>query len=135
MKEYGELKKRAILAKQRLKMGYWQNLLRERDDLISLNGNTAQAKAVADEVKRKKFNRDNLISLNSEQAKEDEEFFKKVCAILDEDEDPTNPIGRLIDHDIYDKMDAMGKQKYVLYLSKKYREMCERYRMERIKTC
>ncbi len=124
-----------MLAKQRLKMGYWQNLLRERDDLITLNGNTVQARAVADDVRRKKFNRDNLISLNSEQAKEDEEFFNKVCKMLDEDEDPSNPIGRLIDHNVYDKLDAMAKQKYVLYLSKKYREMLERYRTEKIKTC
>lgn len=135
MKEYSELKKRAMLAKQRLKMGYWQNLLRERDDLISLNGNTQKAKAVAEEVRRNKFNRDNLISLNSAQAKEDEEFFAKVCKLLEEDEDPTNPIGRLMDKDAYEKMDAMAKQKYVLYLSKKYREMRERYQLEKIKTC
>ena len=135
MKEKSELKKRAMLAKHRLKMGYWQNLLRERDDLITLNGSTAHAKVVADEVRRKKFTRDNLISMNSEQAKEDEAFFLKVCKLLDEDDDPINPIGRLIDHDVYDNMDAMGKQKYVLYLSKKYREMKERYRLEKIKTC
>ncbi len=135
MKEYSELKKRAMLAKQRLKMGYWQNLLKERDDLITLNGNTAHAKAVAEEVRRKRFTRDNLISMDSEQAKEDEAFFLKVCKLLDEDDDPANPIGRLIDHDEYDNMDAMGKQKYVLYLSKKYREMKERYRLEKIKTC
>ncbi|MBO5222902.1 MAG: hypothetical protein J6C23_00115 [Clostridia bacterium] len=135
MKEYSELKKRAMLAKQRLKMGYWQNLLRERDDLIMLNGNTAQAIAVADEVRRQKFNRDNLISLNSVQAKEEEELYLKVCKMLDEDDDPQNPIGRLIDSEAYDNMDAMAKQKYVLYLSKKYCEMKERYRLEKIKTC
>lgn len=135
MKEYSELKKRAMLAKQRLKMGYWQTLLRERDDLITLNGNTARAKVVADEVRRQKFERDNLISLDSEQAKEDEELYLKVCKMLEEDDDPQNPIGRLIDHELYDNMDAMAKQKYVLYLSKKYREMRERYKVEKIKTC
>ena len=135
MKEKSELKKRATLAKQRLKMGYWQTLLKERDDLIELNGNTERARAVAEEVTRNQFHRDNLISLNSEEAKEDEEFYKKVCKMLDEDDDPANPIGLLIDHSIYDNMDAMAKQKYVLYLSKKYREMRERYRIEKIKTC
>ena len=135
MKEYSELKKRAMLAKQRLKMGYWQNLLQERDDLISLNCNTERAKAVAEELRRKKFTRDNLLSLNSEQAKEDEELFEKVCKMLDKDDDPINPIGMLIDREVYDKLDAMGKQKYVLHLSKKYREMKERYALEKIKTC
>ena len=135
MKEKSELKKRASLAKQRLKMGYWQTLLRERDDLIELNGNTERARVVAEEVTRNQFHRDNLISLNSEEAKEDEEFYKKVCKMLDEDDDPANPIGLLIDHSVYDNMDAMAKQKYVLYLSKRYREMRERYRVEKIKTC
>ena len=124
-----------MLAKQRLKMGYWQNLLQERDDLISLNGSTERAKAVAEELRRKKFTRDNLLSLNSEQAKEDEELFEKVCKMLDKDDDPINPIGMLIDREVYDKLDAMGKQKYVLHLSKKYREMKERYALEKIKTC
>lgn len=72
-----------------------------------LNGNTAQAIAVADEVRRQKFNRDNLISLNSVQAKEEEELYLKVCKMLDEDDDPQNPIGRLIDSEAYDNMDAM----------------------------
>jgi hypothetical protein len=135
MKEKSELKKRGNLAKQRLKMGYWQTLLKERDDLIELNGNTERARVMAEEVKRNQFHRDNLISLNSEEAKEDEELFRKVCKMLDEDDDPANPIGMLIDHSVYDSMDAMAKQKYVLYLSKKYREMRERYRVEKTKTC
>ena len=135
MKEYSELKKRAMLAKQRLKMGYWQTLLKERDDLISLGGNTAYAKAKAEEVKRKKFTRDNLISIGSEEVKEDEILYKKVCEMLDNDEDICNPIGVLMDKDAYEKMDAMAKQKYILYLSKKYREMRERYYSEKVKTC
>ena len=32
-KEIGELKKRALLAKQRLRMGYWQRLERERAEM------------------------------------------------------------------------------------------------------
>lgn len=55
--------------------------------------------------------------------------------MLDKDDDPINPIGMLIDREVYDKLDAMGKQKYVLHLSKKYREMKERYALEKIKTC
>ena len=135
MKEVSELKKRAMLAKQRLKMGYWQNLLKERDDLITLGGNTVHAKAKAEEVKRKKFERDNLISLDSEEAKEDEILYEKVCKMLDSNEDVTNPIGVLIDENAYANMDAMARQKYVLHLSKKYREMRERYYMEKVKTC
>ncbi len=134
-KESGELKKRANLAKQRLKMGYWQSLLKERDDLITLGGDTPQAKRRAEEVKRNRFNRDNMISLDSERIKEDELLYQKVKAILEKDEDTCNPIGQLIDYEAYGRMDPMAKQKYVLYLSAKYREMRDRYYLERIKSC
>ena len=33
-KDYGELKKRALLAKQRMKMGYWQQLLTEKENML-----------------------------------------------------------------------------------------------------
>ncbi len=135
MKEYSELKKRALLAKHRLKMGYWQKLLKERNDLISLGGNTVEARLRADEARRQKYSRDNLRFVDIDRAKDEEELYRKVCAILDEDEDVINPIGKLIDEDKYAKMDPMAKQKYVLYLSKKYREMRDRYYLEKMKTC
>ncbi len=135
MKEYSELKKRAMLAKQRLKMGYWQTLLKERDDLITLGGGTTQAKISAESVARSQFERDNRISMEKSEAVEDEILYEKVKRMLEKDEDIANPIGQLIDNEQYSNMDAMAKQRYILYLSKKYREMRERYFAEKIKSC
>ena len=135
MKKYSELKKRALLAKHRLKMGYWQKLLKERNDLITLGGNTVEARRRADEARRQQYSRDNLRFVDVDRAKGEEELYRKVCAILDEDEDVINPIGKLIDEKEYAKMDSMAKQKYVSYLSKKDREMRDRYYLEKMKTC
>jgi hypothetical protein len=116
-------------------MGYWQKLLKERNDLITLGGNTVEARRRADEARRQQYSRDNLRFVDVDRAKGEEELYRKVCAILDEDEDVINPIGKLIDEKEYAKMDSMAKQKYVLYLSKKYREMRDRYYLEKMKTC
>ena len=101
----GELKKRAQIAKQRLKMGYWESVRR---------GNSARS---VDHVSA---------------VAPDEKMYKKVCAILDRDEATLNPIGQLIDNDVYTSLDAASKQQYILELSNKFRELKERYYKERI---
>ncbi len=110
----GELKKRAWLAKQRLKMGYW-------DAVENSDG------AAGEPVRRMKaavVNDDGLSIA-------DEKMYSKVCSILDRDETTINPIGQLIDSEIYDGLDPAGKQRYILELSEKFRELKERYYRER----
>lgn len=110
--ENGELKRRAWLAKQRLKMGYWN----------SLHGSVNDGEPVP---QSKSYVSDNTLS------KRDETMYKKVCAMLESDETTLNPIGQLIDNDEYSKLDAQSKQRYILELSKKFRELKERYYTER----
>lgn len=113
-KETGELKKRAWLAKQRLKMGYWQSVK---------DGDVAIASTVRPETRYDK-------SVAAAQAR-DEKMYRRVCAILDSDEVTSNPIGQLIDNEIYSKLDPAGKQRYILELSNKFRELQERYYREK----
>lgn len=113
-KETGELKKRAWLAKQRLKMGYWQ----------SVGNEDAPAPAIA----RRDARYDKLASAT--QARDDK-MYRRVCDILDSDEVTSNPIGQLIDGEVYSKLDPTGKQRYILELSNKFRELQERYYRER----
>ena len=61
----------------------------------------------------------------------DQELFKKVCKMLDEDKIIINPINELIDKKYYDTLSLESKQRYILDLSDKYREMKERYDRER----
>lgn len=117
----GELKKRCWLAKQRLKMGYWDSIKQE------------SASTETDVVSTKStfglHMRSNIVSHIP--SAEDERMYKKVCDILDSNEVTTNPIGQLIERDVYDGLDASGKQRYVLELSDKFRELQERYYRER----
>lgn len=128
----GELKKRALLAKQRMKMGYWQRLMDEREQLLRSAGNTQSNARIISEVQRAGVRRDVEIIVNKASAAKDEALYEKVCTILDGDEYSTNPLGRLMDKAEYDGLDDAGKQRYILELSKKYRELKERYFKERI---
>ena len=135
-KEYGELKKRAMLAKQRLRMGYWQQLQEERERVLSKVGDSDANKRMVSEAQRARLKRDTISVINRAETREDEKLYERVCRILDEDEDVMNPIGRLIEHEEYDALDDGGRQRYLLELSKKYRELKERYYAERLsKTC
>ncbi len=121
-KEYGELKKRAWLAKQRLKMGFFES--------------AGTLTSVADENQSstaKVYARVRYLGgiENSESAALDEKMYRKVCAILDRDEATINPIGQLIDNDVYGKLDPASKQRYILELSSKFREFKERYEREK----
>lgn len=114
----GELKKRAWLAKQRLKMGYWDSVKAGTASVdvtqYSYAAPLAASEATISEV--------------------DERLYQKVCAILDRDEVTLNPIGQLIDEDVYGKLDVQSKQRYILELSEKFRELKERYYRERTGT-
>ena len=112
----GELKKRAQLAKQRLKMGYFEAA--HADDFGKTDVSYIASYA--------RFT-DNATS-------RDEKMYKQVCAMLDRDEATINPIGQLIDNDVYSTLDASAKQRYILELSNKFRELKDRYYRERAKT-
>lgn len=116
-KRSGELKKRAWLAKQRLKMGYWSSEKIEENDDVR-----------ADE---KRSVRVRTYSYGDGIDPQYEKMYKKVCAMLDSDEMTINPIGQLIDQEIYKALDEGAKQRYVLELSNTFRELKERYYREK----
>ena len=113
----GELKKRCWLAKQRLKMGYFDS---RRDTEAPL-----PTEPIAAYSMRTRFAEVATTSVA------DEKMYRKVCEILDSNEITLNPIGQLIEREVYDELDATGKQRYILELSEKFRELQERYYRER----
>lgn len=131
VKEYSELKKRALLAKQRMRMGYWQALNDERNKVLLESGNSSSSLIRVKEIQQARIERDINRTLGNVQALKDEEFYVKVSSILDKDEDISNPIGMLVEHEIYDNLDPSNKQRYILELSKKFIQMRERYYRER----
>lgn len=132
----GELKKRALLAKQRLKLGYWEQLQKEREQLLQTAGETDSVRQRVSELQRAKLSRDMNSVVNVDAAGRDEQMYKRVCEILDSDEDVMKPIGRLMDKSHYEELDDGGRQRYILELSKKFIELKERYYQERLgKSC
>ncbi|MDE7395410.1 MAG: hypothetical protein K2M95_04765, partial [Clostridiales bacterium] len=130
-KEYGALKKRAMLAKQRLKMGYWQKMVEERQKALESFGKSEESLQLVQSLQREKVKRDEQKALSAVRADEEEVFYAKVCSILEEDENTTNPIGRLIDRGRFDQLDENNKQLYILRLAEKFRQMRDRYYRER----
>lgn len=111
------LKRMAQMAKNRLR-----NKVRENDNKALL--------------KRDKFNvlfgegveiKSRIIT------KEDTRFYNKVKTMLDENEDIVNPISKLIDHKIYNKLDEQAKERYLFDVVEKYKTYKEKYLSERIK--
>ena len=130
VKEYSELKKRALIAKQRMRMGYWQSMSEEREKALAQAGQGYVSRHLVRGNMHAKFERDNNIVLGGNGAERDEALYQKVCLIMNSDEEVINPIGMLLEHEVYDTMDEIGKQRYILELSKKFRELRERYYLE-----
>ena len=104
MKENSELKKLAQSAKNRLKKGYWQGMAAES---IPTHGEEGIGYAA------------------------EEELYAKVREMLSGDECVIDPIGRLIDKELFSQMDFTEKNRYVLDLSKIYVRLKDRYYREK----
>lgn len=124
-----ELKRRALLAKQRMKMGYWEQMMKDREKLINEVGSTYEGQKMVSDYQREKYNREFNVTVNRFTSK-DEQLYEKVCEILRSDEFVINPIARLIDKAEYDNMDSEARQRYVLELAAKFRELKERFYKE-----
>ena len=131
-KEISEIKRRALLAKQRLKMGYWQRMQEDRDKVMGATNNNELIHSAHNE-RMLESERDTRRALGDDFAERDELLYSKVRDMLDRDEDVMNPIGLLMDKDAFDHMDADNKQRYILELSAKFRELKDRYYKEKSK--
>ncbi len=131
-KEMSEIKRRALLAKQRLKMGYWQRMQDEQSRMADATKNSALIES-ARSARLREFEMDSRRALGDDFAERDERLYGKVRDMLDKDENVTDPIGRLVDRDVFDKLDADNRQRYILELSAKFRELKERYYKEKSK--
>lgn len=131
-KEMSEIKRRALLAKQRMKMGYWQKMQEERDKLSAETEDSSKL-TLASDLRKKEYEIRNKVALGDDFAEKDEKMYIKVRDILDRDENVLNPIGQLMDRNAYEEMDEGNRQRYILELSSKFRELRERYYKEKTK--
>ena len=61
--------------------------------------------------------------VDSSRAEDRKKLEKRVIDLLKNNSDCMDPIGRLIDHEVYDNLNDEQKQAYVFKLSKAYREI------------
>ena len=92
-KRQSEIKKRAAQAKERLKMGYWTRLAVERAEFLKKEGDTPENRQRIRQVQRSRYIRENIDSVEDNSISETERLYLRVCNILDNDENTTNPIG------------------------------------------
>lgn len=111
-------------AKARLKSGFWQNCKSE------LSGEVARAKesGISESRAGRYFAGKVTCSIRGG---EDDAFYEKVRALLMAEGEVSDAIGRLTDHEVFDKLSYEDKQRYTLALSERYLRALERYRRER----
>lgn len=118
-------------AKHRLISGYWDKIRQEREAYIKNNSNESEQKIK--DLYARRLMRDIYCDAQNEK---DNELYRKVCKMLNQNAFAFNPISQLIDHKEYDNMDIEARQNYIIKLTDKYNEMRERYERERqMKMC
>lgn len=111
------LKKMALMAKNRLR-----NKVRENDNKALQKGDRFKVLfGEGVDIKSK------IIT------KEDAKLYGKVKQMLDENEDIVNPLAKLIDYKIFNKLNDSEKERYLLVLVNKYKQYKIKYYDERIK--
>ena len=125
----GELRKIAQSAMRRMKSGYWARAKSDREDAKREAVKDGKNPDVVDSYFRNKFNAELLVKA----IPDEDPMYARVRTLLESDEDVSNPIARLIEQEKYDALDSTGKQRYIMSLSAKYRELSRRYYEERDK--
>ena len=113
-------------ARARLKSGYWNDVKKTREETICLAIHQGRDVVSTNNIFSQKLEK-QINSTASTFIKEDEEFYKKVCRLLDKNGDVFNPISQLIDEKAIAGLNEQAKQSYILKLAEKFKAMRERY--------
>lgn len=121
-----DLKSLAKEAKRRMKSGFWE----ENRDKIGTIKQQAKTQGI-ESSKIVQYYQTNVIREIKPKNDDNEKFYRKVKSILDSVGEVSDIIRRLIDPEAYNSLPYERKQKYVMELSRKYREALERYKREK----
>jgi len=120
------LKELAKEAKGRIKSGYWQKSIEEKNMSIEHAKNNGINTSTVAKYYREKIKSD-LRNKNSEE----EIFYQKVKEILDEYGEVSDILGRLTDKEYLNSLSYEQRQRYLLSLSENYRNALFRYKKEK----
>ena len=115
------LKNMANLAKERLKRGMYTNAER----IKAKNAMNVNSYFVKNLNALKKMNCKAEFKTITDEI--DEKFVGKVYAILNSEKEIYNPIGRLVDHNEYTKLNEIEKQCYIFSIVDKYNKIKNSY--------
>lgn len=125
-----EFRKEAKEARKRLRQGFWDDIIVERKNVIENAMKKGQdVKSIKDYYKKKIENKIKE-TYKTNALTEEDLMYKKVCSIMESQEVLLNPLSKLIDHNVYDKLSENAKQVYILKLSEQYVQMKQRYDSE-----
>jgi len=124
------LAKKAKSARKRLMTGYWDIVNQRKEIALTIDECATMDKAAINEYCRETYGADQNGATKVMEMLEDEILYKKVSEILRSDEVISNPIGLLVDKEKMTSLDERGRTSYVLKMSQKYRELCDRYYAE-----
>jgi len=111
-------------AKLRLKQGFWQNYRNNlQEELVR-----AKKEGMNESLVERYFA--GKVTCTVKGGQDDEEFYEKVKALLLEEGEVSNAIGRLTDREYYDSLSYEEKQRYTLRLSERYLKARERFQRE-----
>ena len=120
------IKKIANEAKSRLKSGYWEELYKNRDeDLLRAKELGASQELVRDVYKSRNTRAKREVIWGS--------LYPVVRTIVEREargETVLNPIGLLINKAVFDALDGINKERYVLDLSEIYLEIRKEIELE-----
>lgn len=126
MEERKTLKEYCKEAKKRLKQGFWKTYHEDLKVELSRAEEVGVNSSKVKEYYSSKFN--NCVkNVNVSE----EEFYRKVKTILDEEGEVSNAIGRLTDKEYFETLSYDEKQCYTLRLSERYIKAVERYNKEK----
>lgn len=121
-----QIKSLAKLAKQRLKSGFWEDCKERVNESVSKAKEEGEQPAEVIRYYKTEVTR-VIIGKNEE----DEKFYQKVKAILEELGEVSDIIGRLSDEDYMKTLTFQQREKYISEIATRYRECRERYYQER----
>lgn len=123
------LKSMASIAKQRLKRGMYTNA----EKIKAKNAMNINSYFIKNFNALQKINSQaEFVTISNEI---DEQFVSKVYSILNSETDVYNPIGRLVDNNVYNLLSDIEKQFYILNIADKYNKIKEEYYKQATKIC
>lgn len=116
-------------AKQRMKQGFWNEIIKERQEDIERAKEQGLSKQHVVEQYKGKILQD--LYIKSDILKRDEELYAKAVEILESEEIIINPLARLVEHEYYDNLNEDDKIAYMFQLSNRYLKCKEQYEMNK----